>query len=388
MIMFSRSLKKFVLLIFLICSGVLYGQEQIMYKGVRYYPIPNDYIHSEYEKSKYTKEISNYLGKAIYVDNVVKPKIKGSDSTDEIQTVLNENDVVVLPNRTIKINEKGLRLKSHQILIFQENTKLELLPNDKTHFAVLIIDEIENVKVFNANIVGERFEHLGTSGQWGMGIRVIAAKNVKIYNPRVKEMWGDGIYIGGRRGIPSQNIEVYNAHLDNNRRNALSITSADGVKLIKPLVANANGQSPKAGIDIEPNNNDDIINNIFIDQPTSFYNPIYGIVVSLTKLPGAKPKEVNVTVNNPLIIGGKYGIAVLGIYKNPNKHKLEGKIEVNNLTTYYNALTIKEFSKPKFNIRVAISNMKIYHKSKRGSIYSNEKQLDKFLKNIEVLNEK
>src|SRR5690606_1894752 len=222
----------------------------------------------------------------------------------------NTYDVVVLPNHEIKINEKGLRLNSNQVIIFQENTVLKSIPNSKTHFAVLIVDEVENVKIYNANIIGERFEHLDTKGQWGMGIRIIASKDIQVINPKITEMWGDGIYIGGRRGIPSKNIEIHNAHLDHNRRNALSITSADGVKLIKPLVANSNGQSPKAGIDIEPNSNDDIINNIVIDSPICFYNPIYGIVVSLTRLPGVKQKDVNVVINKPLIIGGKYGIAV------------------------------------------------------------------------------
>lgn len=49
-------------------------------------------------------------------------------------------------------------------------------------------------------------------------------------------MWGRWYIYWSKKGIPSKNIEVYNAHLDNNKRNALSITSADSVKLIKPLI--------------------------------------------------------------------------------------------------------------------------------------------------------
>lgn len=372
-------------LVYFIGLNVIYSQQQVVYKGERYYPVPDKYLHSNLEKSKYEKEINQYIRKGVNAELVIKIDHWDKDVTNELQKIIDKHQIVVLPDREMYVNEKGLKLNSNQVLIFQKNTKLKSIPNDKTHFAVLIIDEIENIKIFNANILGERFEHLDNKGQWGMGIRIIASENVRIYNPVVKEMWGDGIYIGGRKEKPSKNIEVYNAHLDNNRRNALSITSADGVRLIKPLVANSSGQSPKAGIDIEPNSNDDIIDNITIDDPVCFYNPVYGIVVSLTRFPGTKAKQVNVNINNPLIVGGKYGIAVLGIYENPEQYRITGDIKVKNLTTYYTALTLKEFSKPQFDIRVSISDMKIFHKSKRGEIFFNEKQLKGFQDNLQVL---
>jgi len=378
-------MNKIIAILFLLLYTHVNGQEPIKHKGFRYYPIPTEYLHTKIDKSKFDAELNSYSKKATHVESMIKSTSNQLDLTDRIQNIINTYDVVVLPNHEIKINEKGLRLNSNQVIIFQENTVLKSIPNSKTHFAVLIVDEVENVKIYNANIIGERFEHLDTKGQWGMGVRIIASKDIQVINPKITEMWGDGIYIGGRRGIPSKNIEIHNAHLDHNRRNALSITSADGVKLIKPLVANSNGQSPKAGIDIEPNSNDDIINNIVIDSPICFYNPIYGIVVSLTRLPGVKQKDVNVVINKPLIIGGKYGIAVLGIYNNPNGYKITGNIKIENLTTYYTALSIKEFLKPQFGIKINVSNMNIYHMSKRGEIYSNDKQIKKSQDNLKIL---
>lgn len=125
-------------------------------------------------------------------------------------------------------------------------------------------------------------------------IRITASENIKIYNPAIKEMWGDEIYTGGEKDIPRKNIEVYNVHVDNNKRNTLSITLADSVKLIKPLIANSNEQSFKA--DIEPGTNQDFINNIVINDP------IYGVVVSLIRLSGSISKKINIIINNPLII--------------------------------------------------------------------------------------
>lgn len=382
---FKKATFFFIISLILGSINVLYSQISVTYKGTRYYPIPKEYLHSTFEKSQYDNEVKEYYKTGFYAETAIGIISLEEDLTEKLQKVIDKNPIVILPNRDLFINENGLKLKSDQVLIFQEKTRLKSIPNNKTHFAVLIINEIKNVKIFNANILGERFEHIGNKGQWGMGIRIMASENVQLYNPTVKEMWGDGIYIGGRNGKPSKNIGVYNAFLDNNRRNGLSITSADCVKLIKPLVANSNGQSPKAGIDIEPNSNDDIINNVIIDNPICFYNPIYGIVVSLTRLPGVKPKEVNVEINNPLIVGGKYGIAVLGIYDNPNRNKITGTIKVKNLTTYYTALTIKEFLKPQYDIKINFSIKNIYHKSKNGEIYSNEEQLNKFIGNLKIL---
>lgn len=357
--------------------------QSILNNGIRYYPIPAEFQHSSDKKEQWDSSLEEYLKIAKYVDDIKESNL---DENLLLQEILDLNDVVTLPNRVININSNGLRLKSNQVLIFQEKTVIHLQPNAKTHFAVIIVDEVENVKIFKPKIVGERFQHLDSKGQWGMGIRIIASKNVQIYNPVISEMWGDGIYIGGRKGVPSKKIDIYNAFLDNNRRNALSITSADGVRLIKPLVANSNGQSPKAGIDIEPNTNLDVINNIIIDRPISYYNSIYGIVVSLTRLSGSIPKEVNIQINEPLIYGGKYGLAILGLTSNKDNYKINGSLKVKNLTSYYTALTFKKLENLGFNVDIDISNFKIYHKSKRGIDYLNLNQIEMFETNLKNLN--
>lgn len=369
-------------IILISCISIVCAQQSLLYKEFRYYPISNKYLHSNADKNKYKEEIDVYIKKAVYIKSVKNQK----NPTEFIQEILNKHNVVVLPNEEIQINENGLKLNSNQILIFQTDCVLKSNPNNKSHFAVLIVDHIENVKIYNSNLVGERFEHSNSKGQWGMGIRIISSKNIKIINPIVQEMWGDGIYIGGRNGVPSKNIEIHNAYLDHNRRNALSITSADGVKLIKPLVANSNSQSPKAGIDIEANTNEDVLDNILIESPICFYNPIYGIVISLAKLPGVIDKKVNIKINNPKIIGGKYGIAILGIYDCANNYNIRGQIDINNLSTYYTAIAVKEFKKPKFKISINISDIQIFHKSKRGADYFNQKQWDALRGNMEILN--
>src|SRR5690606_24428829 len=103
------------------------------------------------------------------------------------------------------------------------------------------------------------------------------------------------------------------------------------------------------------------------------------------KLAGDKRKTVNIKIKNSLVVGGKYGIAVLGIYNNPQSYCISGNINIHNLTTYYCAFAIKEFQQPKFDFGIKISNTVIYNKSKKGVDYKNLKQIDRLQKNIEIL---
>lgn len=119
----------------------------------RYYPIPRKYLHTELEIGKYNEEFRQYLDEGVYVEGKVINNLY-EDLTIELQRIINNNQVVILSNREINIHGEGLRLNSNKILIFQDRTKLKSIPNSKTHFAVLIVDEFNNVKVFNAKISG------------------------------------------------------------------------------------------------------------------------------------------------------------------------------------------------------------------------------------------
>lgn len=70
----------------------------------------------------------------------------------ELQRIIDNNQVMILSNREINIDEEGLRLNSNQILIFQDRTKLKSIPSSKMDFTVLIVDKVNNVKVFNTKI--------------------------------------------------------------------------------------------------------------------------------------------------------------------------------------------------------------------------------------------
>ena len=110
-------------------------------------------------------------------------------------------------------------------------------------------------------IIGDKHAHIGTLGEWGMGIKISHSDYVKVSGLSIKSCWGDCIYIGD----DSKNIIVEKCILDHGRRQGISVTSGDNIVLRKLIITNVSGTAPEYAIDIEPNPNC-IIGSILIDK--------------------------------------------------------------------------------------------------------------------------
>lgn len=202
--------------------------------------------------------------------------IKGTWNVPEISTSMFTDlsydnalkDVVSLANPNVQntiVIEKGVYQVAAQknadvCLLIPGNTTLllngtiNLKPN-----AYLRCDIIRakgsNIRIRgNGTIVGDKHTHLGTEGEWGMGIRFHGAKNSSVSGLTIKDCWGDCIYVGGN----SKNVTIENCILDHGRRQGISVTKADGVIIRGCKISNVNGTNPEYAIDLEPNPNDTV----------------------------------------------------------------------------------------------------------------------------------
>ena len=154
--------------------------------------------------------------------------ISGTDSGDDtaaLQGVLDRYDSVYIPDGVYYINaDVSLRLRSNQALTLSDGAVLKALPSAREFYAVLNISNASNVTVKGGRIVGDRDSHLGTSGEWGMGIFVTdGSRDVTLSNITVSNCWGDGVYLGDGASIV-RNITLSGVTCDNNRRQGLSVT--------------------------------------------------------------------------------------------------------------------------------------------------------------------
>ncbi len=233
------------------------------------------------------------------------------DYTSAIQSALDKHNVVLLPN--FPILTTGLKVRSNQKLYFNSKSKLIMKANNRTHYAILDIVDVRDVSVYNANITGDRIDHLGLKGEWGMGINIVSSQNVSVYNSVISNCWGDGIYIGGGENKPSKNVIIRNAILDFNRRNGLSIVNANTVILERVFSANTQGTKPMCGIDIEPNRSSDLVSDIVIRHCKTMNNFDVGLVINLTKLKKINRDNVHVKVEAFEDEGSKIGIGMGGL---------------------------------------------------------------------------
>jgi hypothetical protein len=253
------------------------------------------------------------------------------DYTAALQKGITANKDVVFPDFPVQVSTAGLSFKSDTKVYFKQNSAVVMMPNNATSYAVLRLQKVNNVTLFNPKVVGDRKNHSGTTGEWGMGISLKGCSNIRIQNPDVSECWGDGIYLGSATDGINKNIVITNARLNYNRRNGISITNVDGLTLTRPVISNTMGASPMAGIDVEPNSNGDFVDNITIDDPVTFNNGRFGIVVSLGQLPGDVAKDVNITINNHVDDGSTVGFCTsLGSPKDRAAKALTGNLQVNN----------------------------------------------------------
>lgn len=157
--------------------------------------------------------------------------------------------------------DRCLNIGSNTEVIF--NGTVRLKPNDFPNYSVISIAGDNIVLKGSGCVIGDKMNHVGNAGEWGMGINLWGAKNVSIKGLTVKECWGDCIYIGGS----TENVIIEKCTLDNGRRQGVSITSGNEVKIRNCVISNVSGTVPEYAIDVEPNANNRC-DNIVIDKVT------------------------------------------------------------------------------------------------------------------------
>jgi len=193
------------------------------------------------------------------------------DDTEAIQSAIDSlpegGGTVHLPDGRYLVDPlQSLRLRSNMHLSLASNAKLEAKPNAADRAYMLLLHRVENVEISGGLLLGERSTHLGTTGEWGHGIQLRGASRVTIRNTRISECWGDGICIGDARigrgksavQFPSTDVLISHVSCIENRRQGLSIGHSRNVRVLDSEFTGTHGTPPAYGIDIEPDQGDDV----------------------------------------------------------------------------------------------------------------------------------
>ncbi|MCZ2085140.1 MAG: right-handed parallel beta-helix repeat-containing protein [Flavobacteriales bacterium] len=347
-----------LVILFLCVFSLLFPQNKFQYKAVDP-ALKNKIAVTDIERNqiknqcfKQAKDLTAYLPSSY-------DKTGNTDYTDFLQKGLNENSLVIMPDFPVQISPKGLQLKSNSKVLFQKSSQLKVKANDKEFYAAINAENIENVTVYFANLLGERYQHQSDKGEWGMGIYIIHSQNINIQKPTITKFWGDGIYIGKMDGINSQNITINGAFIDENRRNGISIIAGDQINITNCLISNTYGTIPEYGIDIEPNKPEDDLRAIVLSNNTTFNNNKGGLLFALDNLQGKQTNEITIQVNNQT---DYYSEKAIEFYIDRGYQKylnpLRGSIIINGANLYYNKTPIISNDSKPAKIKLNINNIK------------------------------
>jgi len=221
---------------------------------------------------------------------VVDVRAKGAkgdgraDDTAAIQAAIDEvggsGGTVLVPAGTYMVDaaskKRRLNLRSDMTLKLAGGAVLKAIPTSSKKYAVLTISGASNVTVTGGTLEGERDRHQGNEGEAGMGLRIDRdAKAITVSGVTARKMWGDGFYVEGAKDVKFCAVTA-----DGNRRQGLSIVSADGVTVTDSVFKNTHGTRPSAGIDLEPDEAAHKITDIRIEGSKFIDNAGSGIQIA------------------------------------------------------------------------------------------------------------
>lgn len=175
-----------------------------------------------------------------------------------IDALPSSGGTVYVPAGTYMIDAvKSVRLRSKLHLELAADAKLVAIANASARAYVLLGDRATDLEISGGQILGDRYRHLGTTGEWGHGIFLRGAERVTIRDIRLADCWGDGMSLGaykvtGMTPVPCKDIVIANIVSTNNRRQALTVGRAYYVEVRDSEFSDSNGTAPETGIDVEP----------------------------------------------------------------------------------------------------------------------------------------
>ena len=253
----------------------------------------------------------SYFDWTLLTDNQILDNLSEIQSDDIVNKI-----VLTKPQYVVSLDKKhlnGLSLKSNAVL--EINSTINVAGNNLTLYKVISVSQ-DNIEISGGQIVGDVGKHTyidGSTSQWGFGISINIASNVTISNIKISRCTGDGIYIGGGKGSylgdykeASKNIVLKNVISDDNRRQGVSITYADGV-IIEDCEFSNTGKtesvSPGCGMDIEPNEGQAVRNVMVRNCQFLNNNKNLGVSIGGYRAEGDKCNVENIVLERCVVSG-------------------------------------------------------------------------------------
>lgn len=147
----------------------------------------------------------------------------------------------------------------------------------------LSISGLHGVTVSDLAIDGNRANQSNGGAQDGgnHGLSIEGGNDITLANVSISDCYNDGLFVGPLLGQEPTDITATNVTVDNSRRNGLSIIAARRARFYDSSFGGSNGTAPQAGVDIEPNQADEVVEDIQFHRCSFDDNAYRGFVLQV-----------------------------------------------------------------------------------------------------------
>jgi len=233
----------------------------------------------------------NYPANAVYASTF---GYNAGDATEAFKAAINSNnnfividkqssDWVVGPSKFFDISNKTI--------VFEPGVILKAKSGAFTAGGAILFQLVRPTNVtiegYGATLKMNKAEYANGEGRHAFSIH--EGNNVTVKGLTFRDSGGDGIYLAS--GISpssySRNITIEDVVCTNNKRQGMSIISAQDVWVRNSEFSSSNGISPESGVDLEPNRPEERLVNINFSNCTFKNNDSHGFVIGTNKLTSA-----------------------------------------------------------------------------------------------------
>jgi FG-GAP-like repeat len=303
-----------------------------------------------------------------------------SDATAALQAAIDSGaDKIIVRNQgTPWLVSRTIQLKSNQEIRFEPDVVVRaksgsFLKNTDSLFQALSLNNIklvgEGVGVNQATLAMNKNEFSDNNpNSYGHIIAIQGTDNYTISGLTLTGAGGDGVIIDSAsygRPIPTPNTLNYsdrglidNVTSNNNRRNGLSIISAQNLTVTNSKFTNSSLTSPATGIDIEPDFSYNRLSNIKLNNVDISGNQGHGLALILNAIDN-NSTPISIDVNGATIDGNEATGIKIGSYytpaypnsNNPNSTS-NGVINISNVTISNTKETVSFYNEPNAAISI------------------------------------
>lgn len=224
----------------------------------------------------------------------------GTDDTDAFVAALKAavGGTLVVP--AIELTLRPVMVPSNVRIELASGTVLKAKSGFGRNDRLLNITNASNVTIIGNGATVQMPKSEYQEGEQRHGVFIFGSSDVQIHDLVSRDSGGDGFYIGrsGKPGTHSRRVLLNNCRAINNRRQGLSIVSGEDIEVRGGIYESTAGTAPQYGVDVEPNNGDDVIRNVRLLGVRTRNNQGGGLLIALQGFASRADVSVNVEVTD------------------------------------------------------------------------------------------